>query len=156
MCIRDRGTTEGINISGGTFTDQVNEAINFDSGRTRISGGTFEKGLVSGKKATVTVTGGTFAADPLKDGFVADGYVVKPGDKGAFEMCIRDRRSAEREEPLRQTGTAIPCCACASCSRGPTSLAKARETRSAAPEPSLNSRACPSGSATRFPTPPRP
>ena len=80
----NEGTTEGINISGGTFTDQVNEAINFDSGRTRISGGTFEKGLVSGKKATVTVTGGTFAADPLKDGFVADGYVVKPGDKGAF------------------------------------------------------------------------
>ena len=80
----NEGTTEGINISGGTFTDQVNEAINFDSGRTRISGGTFNNGLVSEKKATVTVTGGTFAADPLKDGFVADGYVVKPGDGGAF------------------------------------------------------------------------
>ena len=78
------GTTEGINISGGTFTDRVNGAIRFDSGRTRISGGTFNGGLVSGGKATVTVTGGRFAADPLKDGFVADGFVVKPNGSGAF------------------------------------------------------------------------
>ena len=53
-------------------------------------------------------------------------------------------------------GHGHPCCACASCSRGSTSLAKGWETRSAAPEPSPNSRACPSGSAARFPTPPRP
>ena len=101
----NEGTTEGINISGGTFTDQVNEAINFDSGRTRISGGTFEKGLVSGKKATVTVTGGTFAADPLKDGFVADGYVVKPGDKGAF--VVSQATDADKIQVTDENGNTV-------------------------------------------------
>ena len=101
----NEGTTEGINISGGTFTDQVNEAINFDSGRTRISGGTFEKGLVSGKKATVTVTGGTFAADPLKDGFVADGYVVKPGDGGAF--VVSQATDADKIQVTDENGNTV-------------------------------------------------
>ena len=99
------GTTEGINISGGTFTDQVNKAIRFDSGRTRISGGTFNNGLVSEKKATVTVTGGTFAADPLKDGFVADGYVVKPGDGGAF--VVSQATDADKIQVTDENGNTV-------------------------------------------------
>lgn len=80
------GTTGSVNVSGGTFDDEVNQAIRLDSGSVNISGGTFNKGIAAGSATKVAVSGGTFGA-ALKSDFVADGYVVKSdSDNGTYSV----------------------------------------------------------------------
>ena len=71
------GTTGSINVSGGEFNDEINQAILLDSGSVNISGGMFKDAIAAGKNAKVAVAGGTYSAQ-IPAGLVAEGYLVEP------------------------------------------------------------------------------
>lgn len=88
-----------INVCGGTFSAASGTVLKADNSTTdtpsaiNVSGGMFTGGYAIGDKSTLSLTGGTFTADPSV--YVAEGYVsVSSDSKYAVQKAVAKSGSA--------------------------------------------------------------